>query len=915
VSFWSRLFFLLVIAGPFAPARVHARDILFDDLGGTGVRAVQADRYAADGLRLETNGAGLFVFGPTTFAASPPDWLYGSQTAAGGNADANVTLRFFSPTDGSAAVTDDVAFTIADGDHIGAWNVRGFNVDNQPVALVTGTGATRVRLTGKPFHSVVFTPSADFDGIDSLAYGDLESPNAIIAATPIAFGHAWRYLHPINGVDPATTDADFHSTWFRNDESYNGRAFSAPSRSPLGYGDITLRAPVTNIGTPPSGQRYSAYFTTTFEVPDAFLLRTASLDLLADDGAFIYLNGRLVARHNIGATAADTYRQAALATTVDGIDTEVATFSLNLDPAALVTGTNFLAVSLHNQLPSSSDLAFDLQLSLTAIPAPNSGVLALLTAVGLVVRLTWKLRRSRPAVVCFAFATWLAISATPATAQTTAIVASSFHLLNSRPQMTVPDAPASGNFSGVAFHPATESLFVVDNGVSYIYEFDLTGAHRRTITTTGFDDTEGIAWLGGNQFVLLEEKTTHLNRITIDPATTTIDKTSLPPADIIRPDLMPADPSRGALNPTGGNTGLEGVAYDPTRNVYYVVKEKAVGTPGDYSVNIFEVASDGAARVLFNPSVPHGAATASLTSLATDVADVVYDPRTDHLLILSQESRRMIEVTLAGEVVGVRFQRGTQVEGITLTPDADELYVVGESREFFHYQASPDLAALIPPGARWKYRDNGSNPGIEWRTASFDDAAWPEGPAELGYGDADEATTVDCGPTAACNSLNHATTYFRHSFNVPVASAVDELFLGIQRDDAAAVYLNGVEIYRDTTLPADPAFNQFATGGVALADPVEDFFVHLPVDPELLISGRNTLAIEVHQIAPTDLDLSFNAQLIARFHPIPEPATLWLALAILTLLAMPTVFASYPRFALEDQPPSPRPCRCRRGDR
>ena len=37
-------------------------------------------------------------------------------------------------------------------------------------------------------------------------------------------------------------------------------------------------------------------------------------------------------------------------------------------------------------------------------------------------------------------------------------------------------------------------------------------------------------------------------------------------------------------------------------------------------------------------------------------------------------------------------------------------------------------------------------PGATWHTPAFDDASWPEGPAQLGYGDGDEATVVGYGP-------------------------------------------------------------------------------------------------------------------------------------------------------------------------
>ena len=72
-------------------------------------------------------------------------------------------------------------------------------------------------------------------------------------------------------------------------------------------------------------------------------------------------------------------------------------------------------------------------------------------------------------------------------------------------------------------------------------------------------------------------------------------------------------------------------------------------------------------------------------------------------------------------------------------------------------------SALVPTGATWKYLDDGSNQGVGWRGPLFNDSAWPTGTAQLGYGDADEATVVSYGPNAAAK---HITTYFRRTFPV-----------------------------------------------------------------------------------------------------------------------------------------------------
>src|SRR4051794_25584767 len=55
--------------------------------------------------------------------------------------------------------------------------------------------------------------------------------------------------------------------------------------------------------------------------------------------------------------------------------------------------------------------------------------------------------------------------------------------------------------------------------------------------------------------------------------------------------------------------------------------------------------------------------------------------------------------------------------------------------------------AFIPKGAVWRYLDTGSAAASGWRLASFDDSAWKQGAAELGYGDGDEATVVNSGPS------------------------------------------------------------------------------------------------------------------------------------------------------------------------
>src|SRR6186997_3428099 len=106
--------------------------------------------------------------------------------------------------------------------------------------------------------------------------------------------------------------------------------------------------------------------------------------------------------------------------------------------------------------------------------------------------------------------------------------------------------------------------------------------------------------------------------------------------------------------------------------------------------------------------------------------------------------------------------------------------------------------SLVSTGAVWKYLDNGSNQGTAWRGVAFDDSSWAQGPAELGYGDGDEATLVSFGNNASAKFI---TTYFRTSFEADGVASFSGLLLRLRRDDGAVVYLNGSEVHR-ANMPA-----------------------------------------------------------------------------------------------------------------
>ena len=170
--------------------------------------------------------------------------------------------------------------------------------------------------------------------------------------------------------------------------------------------------------------------------------------------------------------------------------------------------------------------------------------------------------------------------------------------------------------------------------------------------------------------------------------------------------------------------------------------------------------------------------------------------------------------------------------------------------------ASAQAVDLIAKGATWRYLDDGSNQGTAWRAPAFDDSGWAAGPAQLGYGDGDETTVVNGGPSGN----RHATTYFRTDFNVADPSAIGGLTLGILRDDGAIVYLNGTEVYRINMPAGSVSYNTFASS--AIGGSAERTFNESAVLPSLLEPGENVVAVEIHQAGRTSSDISFDFELV-----------------------------------------------------
>ncbi|MBK8000700.1 MAG: lamin tail domain-containing protein [Verrucomicrobia bacterium] len=179
---------------------------------------------------------------------------------------------------------------------------------------------------------------------------------------------------------------------------------------------------------------------------------------------------------------------------------------------------------------------------------------------------------------------------------------------------------------------------------------------------------------------------------------------------------------------------------------------------------------------------------------------------------------------------------------------------------FLHISLTPRAEAavdtLVASNSVWKYFDLGTDLGTDWIAPNYDDSAWLSGPAQLGYGDGDEATVVNSGPPGAV----FATTYFRQAFDVSNPAQYAVLSMRVQRDDGVIVYLNGQEIFRNNLANEGVAFDTYALNSAG--DDGRGWLtgiINVPLN--LLVNGQNVFAAEIHQQSPGSSDITFALEL------------------------------------------------------
>ena len=228
--------------------------------------------------------------------------------------------------------------------------------------------------------------------------------------------------------------------------------------------------------------------------------------------------------------------------------------------------------------------------------------------------------------------------------------------------------------SALTYDPIRKSLFTVTNKQAELVELSLDGKLLRRIPLIGFGDAEAVEFIGADTYVITDERQQRLIKVHVNEDTRFLDAAQ---AEQLTLGI--------GLN---GNKGFEGLAYDSVGKRLFVAKER------DPMV-IYEVR--GFPQT--NPQQPY--ATHVVTNprrdarlFVRDLSSLQFDERSGHLLVLSDESRLVLELNVEGRPISSlslnKGQHGLrksvpQAEGIAMD-DEGTVYLVSEPNLFYVFK-------------------------------------------------------------------------------------------------------------------------------------------------------------------------------------------------------------------------------------
>lgn len=169
---------------------------------------------------------------------------------------------------------------------------------------------------------------------------------------------------------------------------------------------------------------------------------------------------------------------------------------------------------------------------------------------------------------------------------------------------------------------------------------------------------------------------------------------------------------------------------------------------------------------------------------------------------------------------------------------------------------APAFDPVVQEGAQWSWRYDGAALPAGWASVGFDDGAWAQGAAPLGFG----STLVDTVIHTGAASTRPLSAQFRKEFQVADAGDWGSATVSVWVDDGAVVFLNGTEIGRRNLPTGTIGQGTYATAAPRTTS-ASQAPLELVVPGSLLVDGTNVLAVQTHLNYRSTPDVSMESTL------------------------------------------------------